>query len=301
LIVVSPPLGLGLVAYIISRIKNVPLVFHIQDLQPDASVKLGMIKQNKLIKVLYKVERFIYKNADIISVLSKSMKERVILKGIPERKIVVFPNWVDVDFIKPLQGNNKFKEMYSLSDKFIVLYSGNIGVKQGLELILKVADNMKQYKDILFLIVGDGARKKLLVEESKKMNLVSIKFLPPQTKEVLPELLSSADISVVVQKASVTDFVVPSKLLGILASGKCVVVSANKESEASQLIKSADCGLVVEPEDSEGFKNAILELYGSENKRIKYGSNGRDYVGKNFEKNKILGEFEKKLVQLIKN
>jgi len=295
MIVISPPLGLGLVAYIISQIRKIPFIFHIQDLQPDAAVKLGMIKKKKLIRLLYRIEKFIYKRAYLVSVIGSGMQERVISKGIEKEKVILFPNWVDTDFIKPLPRQNKFKERFKLDDKFIVLYAGNIGVKQGLETILSTASLISDIKGILFLIVGDGARKEFLVKEARRLNLINVRFLPPQPKESLPEMLSAADISLVIQRVRVTDFALPSKTLGILASGRAMVASASCESELSEVAKEANCAIVVESENPDQLKDTILELYNSKERRESLGRNGRKYACMHLSKDKILSGFEKSL------
>ena len=295
IITISPPLGLGLISCIISKIKRIPFIFHIQDLQPDAAVKLGMIKNKKLINILYRIERFIYKKACLVSVIGSGMEERVISKGFTKEKVTLFPNWVDTDFIRPLPRQNRFRKKFKLDDRFIVLYAGNIGVKQGLETVLSTASLISDIKEILFLIVGNGARKEFLLKEARKLNLTNVRFLSPQPKEILSEMLSAADISLVIQQAAVSDFALPSKTLGILASGTAMVASASGESELSKVAREANCAIVVEPENPEQLKNAIFELYNSKDKRETLGKNGREYVCAHLSKNRILSEFEKKL------
>jgi len=298
MIVISPPLGLGLAAYIISRIRKIPFIFHIQDLQPDAAVKLGMIKNKKLICLLYRMEKFIYKRAYLVSVIGLGMQERVISKGIEKEKVILSPNWVDTDFIRPLPKQNRFRERFKLDDKFIVLYAGNIGVKQGLETILSTASLISDIKEILFLIVGDGVRREFLAKEAKRLNLTNVKFLSPQPKEILPEMLSAADISLVIQRMMVTDFALPSKTLGILASGKAMVACASGESELSKLAKEVNCAVVVEPENPEELKDSILNLYDDKDKRDVLGRNGREYACTHLLKDKILSKFEKSLREM---
>jgi colanic acid biosynthesis glycosyl transferase WcaI len=297
IIVVSPPLLLGILAYVIGKLKRAPFVFHIQDLQPDAAVGLGMIKRSKFVGLLYKIERFIYKKACLVSVISDGMRERVISKGVPEGKVVVFPNWVDTDFIKPLQRQNGFRQRYGLGDKFIVLYAGSIGVKQGLEILLNVADSLRDLQDILFLIVGDGICKGALVKRAAELHLPNVKFLPVQPREFLPEMLSAADISLAIQQTTVTDFVMPSKLLGLFASGRPIIVSAHKESELSKVVKQANCAIIVKPEEPDQFKDAIFELYSDSDKREILGKNGREYIC-NLSKDRTLHRFEQELIRV---
>lgn len=299
IVVVSPPLLLGISAYVVGKLKRTPFVFHIQDLQPDAAVELGMVKRSKFVGLLYKIERLIYKKACLVSVISDGMRKRVISKGVPEEKVVVFPNWVDTDFIKPLQRQNGFRQRYGLGDKFIVLYAGNIGVKQGLEILLNVADSLRNLQDILFLIIGDGIRKDALVKKAAELNLPNVKFLPVQPREFLPEMLSAADISLALQQTTVTDFVMPSKLLGLFASGRPIIVSAHKESELSKVVEQVNCAIIVKPEEPDKFRDAIFELYSDSDKREILGKNGREYIC-NLSKDRTLHRFEQELVRVAK-
>jgi colanic acid biosynthesis glycosyl transferase WcaI len=299
IIVISPPLLLGISAFVISKLKKVPFIFHVQDLQPDAAVKLGMVKKGKLTKLLYRIEKYIYKKASLVSVVSAGMRDRIISKGVPQEKVILFPNWVDTDFIKPLPKQNRFRRMYGIDNKFVVLYAGNIGVKQGLEIIPDVANLLQGFKDILFLVVGDGARKSALVKRAVDLNLVNVKFLPVQPREFLPEMLSAADISLVIQQAAVTDFMVPSKLLAILASGRPVIVSSHEKSELPKVVEQANCALIVKPEESGQLRDAILELYRDTKKRKSFGNNGREYARKYFSKEIILPKFQEELQHII--
>jgi len=292
IMVVSPPLLLGFSACLISKLKKVPFIFHIQDLQPDAAIALGMIKKSKFIDILYKIEKYIYKKATLVSVISSGMREKVISKGVPKEKVILFPNWVDIDFIKPLPRQNKFRELYKFSNEFIALYAGNVGVKQGLEIILDVASSMKNMKNILFLIVGDGARKQFLVKKAKELGLNNVRFLPSQPKELLPEMLSAADILIITQQGSVVDIVLPSKLLAYMASATPVVASVNSYSEAARVINQAKSGLIVKPESAIEIAQAILQLRDSNKLREELGKNGRSYVSVHFEKSIILARFQ---------
>jgi colanic acid biosynthesis glycosyl transferase WcaI len=300
IIVISPPLLLGISAWIISKLKNIPFVFHIQDLQPDAAVKLGMLKKNKRVKLLYRIEKFIYKKATLVSVISAGMRERIISKGVPEEKVVFFSNWIDTDLIKPLPRQNRFRQRHGLNNKFIVLYAGNIGVKQSLETILDVAVLLQHLEDVIFLIIGDGTRKESLVKKAAVLNLANVIFLPTQPRELLPDMLCAADISLVIQQAAVTDFMMPSKLVGILASARPVIVSANETSELSKVVKQANCALIVKPEEIGQLRDAILELYRDTKKRRSLGKKGREYACKHFSQKIILPKFQEVLLRLKK-
>ncbi len=293
LITVSPPLGLGLVALAISKIKGIPFIFHIQDLQPDVAVELGMLKNKSMLRLLYGIEKLIYRKAARISVIGRKMKERVIAKGINEEKVFYFPNWVDTDYIKPMPKINKFRELYKIVDKFIVLYSGNIGIKQGLDVVLEVAKQTKDNKNIIYVIVGNGARREELICKYERLGLENMIFLPLQPKEIFPHVLAAADVSLVPQQKKTKDVFMPSKLLGIMASGRAVIAGASVGTELYTILKDSGGGLIVEPENSGQLLEAIMKLYNNLQEGEEYGRKAREYVVKHFSKINVIESFER--------
>jgi colanic acid biosynthesis glycosyl transferase WcaI len=300
IIVISPSLGLGLVAYFISKLTKTPFIFHIQDLQPDAAVELGMIKNLKIIKTLYFIEKFIYKNAKLICVISRKMGGKVASKGIEKNKIYFLPNWIETEHMVSHTKNNIFIKNNKLENKFIILYSGNVGLKQGLDVILDVAKRTKNDSKIFYLIIGDGVYKKTLVRNAKELMLDNVLFLPVQSKELFPHILASADIALVPQQKTVTDIVMPSKLLGLLASSTPVIAGANARSELWNIMNDSGCGIVISPENSDQLFNAILDMYNFPDRIKKYGKNSREYAIKNFSKNVILKSFEQEIRRITK-
>jgi colanic acid biosynthesis glycosyl transferase WcaI len=289
---VSPPLTTGLTAYLLSLTKKTPFIFHIQDLLPDTAVNLGMLKQGKIVQALYRLEKFIYNKAKAITVISMGFAENLYNKKVPRHKVHYLPNWVDLDFIKPVERDNVFRAKNDLSNEtFLVMYAGNISYKQGLETLLDAAFVLKEYTNIAFFIVGDGTLKPSLEEKANSMKLPNLRFLPLQPKEILPYMFSAADVLVITQKASIVDVVLPSKLLTYMASATPVVASVNSNSETARIISQAKSGLIVEPENAEALMKAILHLCSSSVLREGYGNNGRSYVSENFEKSEILEKF----------
>jgi colanic acid biosynthesis glycosyl transferase WcaI len=299
LIVISPPLCLGLTAYMAGRLKRVPFVFHVQDLQPDAARDIGMLKKGIFIRLLYKIENYIYERASLVSTISGGMRRKIISKGINPGKVFFFPNWVNTDFIRQWERNNIFRKNNGLGSKFLVVYSGNIGIKQGLDTILDVANRTRDMDDIVYLVVGDGAYKENLFRKNKKMALNNVKFLPVQPRDMLPYLLSAADISLVPQQKTVTDIVMPSKLIDILASGRPVIAGAKPGSEVYNVIKNYGCGIVVEPENPDQMYKAVIDLYNNRDKAEEYGRNGRRYAIENLSKEPILKAFEQRIVKIV--
>jgi colanic acid biosynthesis glycosyl transferase WcaI len=298
LIVISPPLGLGITGYLISRIKKIPFIFHVQDLQPDAAAELKIIRNKKVLKILYYFERFIYSKALKIGVISKKMGEKISLKGVSKEKIIYFPNWVDTEFFKSLHKNSNFLNENGLNNKFVVLYSGNIGIKQGLEIILEIAKLAESFKDIIFIMAGDGAYKAVLLKKYQEMKLNNVKFLPVQSKDNYLNMLSSADVVLIPQKKEVTDIVMPSKLLAIMSCAKAVIVGANINSELYNVITVSKCGVAVKPENANEMFNAVIDIYKNKGKSDEFGNNGRKYAIANYLKNTILENFNNYLKRI---
>ncbi len=300
IIAIAPPLGMGIVAYIISKIKKVPFIFHVQDLQPDAAVDLNMIKSKKIIKLLFKIEKYIYEKAARISLITEKMAERVLTKGVDRKKIIIFPNWVDAEKIKPLLKDNVFIRRNNLENKFIVLYSGNIGYKQGVEVIVDVADMTKNNENIIYVIAGSGNYKNELIGRFNELKLNNIKFLPVQSKDMYLYMLSAAAVCLVPQRKVVKDIVMPSKLLAIMACGCFTIAGANEGSKLYNVIESAGCGIITEPEDAKQIVDAIEYVYNNREKGIEKGRKGREYVIRHFSKDRVLEDFEKNIMKVIR-
>ena len=290
----SPPLPLGISAYLLSRMKKAPFVFNVQDIFPQSVVDLGLLKNKVLIKISEAMEKFIYKKARYITVHSEGNRENIISKDIDPDKIETIPNWVDTDLIKPVKNqDNNFRKKNNLKDKFVVSFAGVMGFAQGLDIVISCAELLKSYKDILFLLVGDGVKKDGLIKETEDMQLNNIKFLPPQPKEEYPYILYSSDICLVTLDKSVKTPVVPAKLLNIMASGRPVVASMNLKGDAPKIIKDAKCGYCVEADDVKGFSEAILKLYNNTSLRDEFGKNGREYAVRHFSRKICIEKYEK--------
>jgi len=302
IVCISPPLQLGLMAYILGKLKGVPFLFHIQDLLPDAAVNLGMLKNRRLVGLAHRLEKFVYEKAAAIGVISPGFAENLYGKGVPKSKVYYLPDWIDIDFIKPLGRNNVFRKQNGLSESdFLVMYAGNIGKKQALETLLEAASILRRQKDMVFFTVGEGNRKEALVKKTEEMNLSNLRFFPLQPKKMLPYMLSAADVLVLTQQAGITDICLPCKLLTNMASATPIVASVNERSETARAIRDAEAGVVVPPENPQALVEAILRLRGSAELREQLGSNGRAFVAKHFEKSKVLSRFEELLESLAEN
>lgn len=273
---VSPPLTLGLDGWLVARARKAPFVFNIQDVFPDIAIELGVLKNERLISAAHRLERFCYARAEAVTVLSEDLKENLARKISDPSKIHVIPNFVDTERIRPLQGENDYRREFGLEGKTVVMYAGNVGLSQSLDLMVAAAAALEHEPDVAFVINGRGAMRDDLEERAKGMR--NIVFVDPQPIERLPEVLAAGDIHVVPLKRGLARSSVPSKTYSILAAGRPVVASVDAGSEIDRLLDRAGAGVSVPPEDPEAFTKSIRALLDAPEERIEMGRRGRAFV-----------------------
>lgn len=254
---VAPPFQLGLLALLYKKIKGAEVIYHVQDLQIDAAFELGMIKSKRMVDVMFRIENFILRNSDYISTISQGMMKKIKAKGC--RDVLLFPNWVETSLFHPLMDKESLKERFGFSSKEkIVLYSGAIGEKQGLEILLDSAKYLSFRSDIKIVICGEGPYKEKLVSEAQKMLLGNVIFMPLQPLESFNAFLNMADLHLVLQRTTAHDLVMPSKLTTILSIGGTALVTAEPDTSLFEVINSNKIGLLVEPENTIALTECIL-------------------------------------------
>ena len=299
-IVVVPPLPAALPVLLLARLKSSRTIVHVQDLQPDAAIDLGMLKPGVMTGVLFWLERLTYRLADRVATISVGMQDRIVRKGVPSERTILFRNWANDRAVKPMRHDTSYRHAWGLQDKFVVMYSGNMGVKQGLASLLQAATLLATEASVVFVVVGDGGEKEGLVADAKRLGLTNVVFKPLQPYARLSDLLATADVAVIPQLPGVTDIVLPSKLGNILASARPVIVAAPIESELARLVVEADCGLVVDPRDPKRMADAVLDMVaaGAMN-RARMGENGRRFSSARLGEIATLSRFAQTLRNLI--
>ncbi len=290
-ITVVPSFQFGLLGFFYKMIKKAKTVYHIQDLQIEAAQDLNMIPSQKIIKVLFKIEKFIFKKTDVVSTISEKMVEKVRLKA--DKNILLFPNWSDTSFFHPIKDAQSLKSNFGFqpTDK-IILYSGAIGEKQGLEAIIHAAKTLKENNEVKFTVCGTGPYKSKLQDMVSEMGLDNVFFMPLQPLEKFNQFLNMADVHLVIQKAKAGDLVMPSKLTNILSVGGLALITANKDSGLYALTKKYSIGLVVEAENQDALNKGILNILNMKNvDDIK--NNSRIYAEKFLNINNVMKNFEK--------
>lgn len=298
-IAVCPFMQAGAYPFFYRLTRGVPWVFHIQDLQVDAAVRLGMIKGGLFSKLLYRTEEFLLRSATRVSTISETMRRRIVEKGVPDERTFMFPNWSDIQFIRPMDRMNEFRDQLGLTaDDLLVLYAGAMGQKQGLEIVLETAKAVESHENLHFVMVGSGPARSALEQQAREMKLPRLRFLDLQPLEMLPKMLAAADIHLVVQKREAADLVMPSKLTNILAAGRCSVATAEPGTALHQVLTEHKAGIVCEPENQPAFQQALVLAVEDKALREQAGLNARTYAERYLDRETILRDFEKQLISL---
>jgi colanic acid biosynthesis glycosyl transferase WcaI len=298
LLVVSPPLGLGLSAVLLGKWWEIPYVFDVQDLQPDAAADLGMLPK-PLLPVLYRLEAMSYRNAALISTVTEGMRQKIVEKGISAAKIVAVPPPADnsVFAVGKVVEGHEFRRKHGLEGKFTVTHSGNMGVKQGLDVMLDAAAQLKERRDFAFVLAGDGAMKPRLQERAAALGLSNLRFLPLQEHGEFLQMLAATDLALIVQQSTVSDIVFPSKTVTLLSAARAVAASVSANSEIGRVIRESGGGVVTEPEDVEALSAAIQEFYDHPGKRLAMGESGRQYALQHWAETRVLSKLEGHLMK----
>ena len=296
ILTVSPPLGLALSAIFLSKLWKTPYVFDVEDLQPDAASAMDMLP-SWVLKLMYRVEHLAYRHATLVSTITKGMRDRIIEKGIPAEKVVLFEPRVDDSLadISAEEGTS-FRQRYGLGDKFLATHSGNIGVKQGIDVILDTAALTRDDANMVFLIVGNGAVRDKLERRARELNLQNVLFMPLLDSQEFRGLLSASDICLVTQLKTVSDIVFPSKTVTYLGAGCPVVASVNRDSEVARVVRESGAGTVVEPEQPEALRAAIYAL--KEDDLTQRRKRARDFAFRRWSAARVLGNLEAALVSV---
>jgi len=298
IITIEPPIFSLPGSLLLSFFSRSKTLLHIQDYEIDAAFELGMMHSKKIRTIISGVEIFYMRRFTRISSISPNMVKRAIEKGVNENDVVLFPNWVDTKNIYPLKNSSSYRKEFNIhKNKVIALYSGNMGEKQGLEIIIETAQQLKLNANIQFVMCGSGAAYKRL--RKLAINLDNILWLPLQPLEKLNDLLNFADIHLLPQSKNIADLVMPSKLTGILASGKPVVATAMQGTQLAEVVEGK--GLVVPPDSLKEFSDAINELANMPDKRVKLGLSAREYAVKYLDREVVMSKFELNLFDMLNN
>lgn len=276
--VMSPPLPLGLAGWLTAATRRVPFVFNVQDVFPDVAVELGVITNPKVISAASFLERFIYRRSSAVTVLSEDLRDNLAtkLRGSRPERVRVIPNFVDTERVQPSERENSYRQEFGLSGKTVVLYAGNVGMSQSLDLVVEAARRNRDRSDVVFVINGGGSS--LGDVRAMASGLDNVKFVGMQPRERLSEILAAGDIHLVPLKRGLARSSVPSKLYSILAAGRPVLASVDAGTEVETTIARAGAGRSVPPEDADAFCDALREMLDAPAELQLMGESGRRFV-----------------------
>jgi colanic acid biosynthesis glycosyl transferase WcaI len=257
---------------------------HLQDFEVDVAFGMGLLKGKFFQRIVLRIERFVLRRFDTVSTISDRMIQRLLTKGVEPERTRYFPNWVDLARIRPM-AKGSFRETLGISpEAVVVLYAGTLGGKQGLLVIPEAASVLAGRSDIVFVVCGDGVMRPSL--ENASAGMQNVRLLPLQPSGRLADLLAMADVHLLTQSPDAADLVLPSKLSGMLASGRPVIATCRSGTEISEIV--SQCGLVVEPENSSELAQAILTLADDSELRTTLGRRARAFAEANFERDAVL-------------
>ncbi len=275
-----PPL-LGIIAYICKKLKDQHYVVLVYDIYPDIFVRFGPLNESGLVvRIWHYINKLFYENADVIFTIGEKManklETRFDVKKTITGKVVVIPNWADVDKIKPIpKGENPFALRHGQLGNLTVMYSGNLGQSHDIETILAAICRLRNDNRIHFMIIGDGAKKKLVDKTKKENNLQNLTVLPFQPEDIIPFSLTTAEVSIVTLDKGSEGLSVPSKTFYAMASGSALIGLCDADSEVAQLIERHQCGVVVQPGDVKSLVREVLCLLNQKERLEKYRFNSR--------------------------
>jgi colanic acid biosynthesis glycosyl transferase WcaI len=299
MLVYSPPLFLGLTAAWAGGIWGCPFIFWVNDLWPRAALSLNFMQEGPFYRLACAMESYIYRQAARIFVYSGQMLEEVVRGGSSRAKLECHPLWIDTRIFHPdPQGAAQVRQDYGWQDKFVVLYGGNLGLAQGLDVLIESARLLREVKDIHFVLLGGGVEKANLANLVAKYRLDNVEFISHKPKEQVPAFFSAADLLFAHLKAAAHRVgTVPEKLLAYMACGRPVLMAA-QEGAALEVISKHGCGLAVPPDDPESVARAILSLHENPSQVEPLGREGRRAVETHFADNLVLKAMEASMVNL---
>tara|TARA_B100000963_G_C22583075_1_gene651764 strand:- start:221 stop:1471 length:1251 start_codon:yes stop_codon:yes gene_type:complete len=286
----SPPLTNGVFAILLGKIKGSRSIYNVQEIYPDLLIDLGYLKNRFFIKILKKIERWVYNMSDIVTTIDNQFYNIIELRIKEKNKLTIIPNFVDTELYSIKSSVSlpvEFKKNENYTD---ILYAGNIGLAQEWDLIIKLAKEIRDFK-INIWIIGEGLRKVYLESEIEKYRLNNIKLLPYYDRKYMPAINLFADIHFIAMDKKVEKYGFPSKVYTIMASGKPMIVVSSKDTPIVSFLKDLDAALLVTDHSLSKFKKELLKLHNSIDLRNKLGSNGRQEIIKKYSKKVVINQY----------
>ena len=288
LVVTSPPLFVGITAYILSKLKRIPLIFEVRDLWPESAIDTGIIKNSILIKLSYKFEAFIYRNSKLINVLTPAFRDTLIKKGVPKEKIIYIPNAADFSLAEQVAETfdpKAFRKEKGIDDKFVITYIGAHGLANHLIQLIDVAERLTD-TNVLIQLIGEGPTKDMLIEEVKKRNLNNVRFIGFVDKATAFKYILASDLgTAVLKKVDAFKTIYSNKTFDYMSCKKPILLAIDGVSR--KLIEDAQCGVFAEPENADDISEKIRSYLRGEHNMVEQGLNGYHHAKEHFDRNKL--------------
>ena len=300
ILVPSPPLTIGLTAWILGKFHCAPYIYNVQEIYPDMAISLGALRNRVLIGLLFRLESLVYKKARGITVIASRMRKRLLEKGVPGEKVKIIPNFVDIEDMHPLSKDNDFSRLHGIYNKFVISYAGNVGPAQGLDDIIDVAVLLQHETDIHFMMIGDGLLWDTLKQRVARLGLNNFNCVSYQPYSLMPLIYAASDICLVPQAPETGCDAVPSKVYRIMACGRPVLALTDPNSDLSRLVTRVGCGMAVQGDSSQVLGDIILNAYGNRGVWRKLGEKGRAHVVENYARTVVTNRYHDLIQELTR-
>lgn len=295
----SPPLTIGLLNIVIGFFKQSKVVYNVQEIYPDFLINQGQLRSSTIIHFLKWMERFVYRHSDVVVTIDQQFYDTIVPRFKDSGKLKIIPNFVDTDLYRPIEQPALDTSMFISDETLKVMYAGNIGYAQDWEPLLEVAQQLKS-EPITFYVIGEGVEKKRLNEEVKGAGLQNIRILPYQARELMPSIVSFADLHFIFMNPRMEEQGFPSKVYTIMACAKPLMVISGERTPLYQFLKDKDCAFLIGEKDKQEkvnkIKQELLHAVQDRNRLQQMGNNGYEVIHRFYSQNVVVEQY----VQLIK-
>jgi glycosyltransferase involved in cell wall biosynthesis len=295
-----PPLTIGLAAWVIGWVRRAPFLFAVNDLWPESVEATGMVRSRSLLKCMAYLERFVYRRATAIAVISNGVKKNLVGKGVPPDKVYVIPHWADDSLYRPVPPDPQLAKQLGMAGRFNVVFAGQLGLAQGLDVVLDAAEELLDLSDVQFILVGDGTDVDRLRKLAFKRRLRNVRFLGRQPAEQMPAVLAISDVLLVnLRDDPLFRITVPSKTIAYMACGRPVLMAV--EGDAANLIRAARAGVTCRTGDAKDLTEAVRRLHAMDRAELeRMGRAGREAFLTTYSREVLLGRYEEILSKLAR-
>ena len=295
----SPPLTIGVCAWILGKFHHAPFIYNVQEIYPDIAVRLGALRNKWMIRALQCIESFVYRKAKRITVIAPRMHQRILEKGVSPDKLEVIPNFVDIGDLSPLPKDNDFSRQHEIHEKFVVSYAGNMGPAQGLESFIEAAVLLQSESGIHFMMMGDGILRESLKKRVEQSGLGKFTFLPRLAYSMMPRIYAASDVCLIPQAVETGCDAVPSKVYRIMACARPVLATTDPESDLEHLINDAGCGETVPPGGPSELAAVIHKAYRDQARWNEMGQAGRAHVVEHYSRTAVTRRYHDLIQRVI--